>query len=191
MKDKQSGGKRLHFNIIDVLVLLLLVAVVVILVTKIGAVTGQQSANTNSPSAAPVSGPSADFVPEFRFEAVATRLDNDLAAQLAADAKAANRLYNNYRLCNAYITEVTVTPSRMTVQNSDGTPVAVDDPLHSDVCFRVEASTVGEDQYASVDGNFNTFLGSYEIRVGKQYPLKTMTVELNTVIVSMEVLADD
>ena len=191
MKDKQSGGKRLHFNIIDVLVLLLLVAVVVILVIKIGAVKAQQDADAKPAAVASVSGPSEDFVPEFRFDVVAAGLDNALAAQLAADAEAANRIYNSYRLRGAYITEVAVTPSRMTVLSSDGTPVAVDDPLHSDVRFTVEASTADEEYYTDVDGNFNTYLGSQEIRVGKQYTLKTMTVEVNTMIVSMEVLADD
>lgn len=178
--------KRIKLNIIDILLLVLLIAIVVIIVTGITA--AKRSAQAEVPvSIAPVSGPPADFAPNLRFEAVAYGLEPDLAERIADDP--ANRIYNGFKLCDAYITKAVVEPAFTTVV-IDGAAQLAEDPAYRNVRFTVEAQLSPTDYYTMISGNLNAYLGSQEVRLGKGYTLKTMTVEVLTTITDMELTHD-
>lgn len=180
---------RFRFNIIDVLVVLLLIGLIVLLVTrKAPAQTAPAQEPAPAAEAVATSGPPADFAPNLRFTAVAYGLDNALAEKIAADPQ--NRIYNGYQLYNAYIVSSEVVPSTLTQIGDDGDPVSCEDPLHSDVIFVVEACLGSGDPYVNISGNFNACLGSQEVRLGKLYTLKTLSIELATTVIAMEAPID-
>lgn len=183
MKEKQTETRRFRFNIIDVLVIAVLVAVAVILVIKVQAMKAERDANSTN-VVLPISGPVEDFVPNMEFEALAEGLPRDVAEKIVADTS--NRVYNSTKLLDAYVTEATLEPYYITAVSEDGTAYTVEDPQYANVRFVVQASST--DATSNVFGNFNPILGSQEIRMGKNYTLKTMSYELVTTITRVEAL---
>lgn len=179
--------KRAKFNIIDILIVLLLIAVIVIVVT--GVTAARKTAQAETPvTAAPIAGPPAEFAPNLRFEVVACGLEPELAEKIAAAEE--NRIYNGFQLCDAYIVSAVVEPSTVTDTSGDAAR-QIDDPAHRNVRFTVEAQLHASDYYTTISGNRNAYLGSQEVRLGKAYTLKTMTVEVLTTVTGLEWIADD
>ena len=189
MKEQTAGSKRFRFNVIDVLVLLVLAAVVFIIVTKAGAAKQQAAASSSAETAAAVSLQPGDITPNVRFEVLAENVRKDAAASILAGVQQANRINNNYRLLSAYISaEPVIEPCYVYAVGADGALQSAEDPDHVNLRFTVDAYISKSDYYTSVDGNFSLCLGSQDLRLGKSYTLKTMTIELATTIVALEEL---
>lgn len=183
MKKTSSEKKRFPLNIIDVLVLLLLVAVAVIVLKKVTAVKTHQVVQSDPASVADVYKDPAELDHDHfnvLFEAVADKLDPAFAETLKHSVEQnANRINNSFSMQDAYITRVELEPCL----SETGEELAGCVNLH----FYIEAYIHYGDYYTNADGNFNPNLGSQDLRIGKAYMLKTMEIELSTVIVAMEV----
>lgn len=181
MKQASSEKKRFPLNIIDILVILLLVAVVVIVVKKVTAVKTQQAAAGSSSRPAIFIAPDALDHGRFnvRFEAVAEDLDPAFAETVKASVEQdANRIENAFTMQDAYITQVTLEASE-----KDGAELVT-------LRFFVEAYINYGDYNTMVEGVPNPNFGSQDLRLGKNYVLKTMRIELDTVITALEVVND-
>ena len=177
MEQKNTEKKRYRFNIIDLLVLVVLIGLVVLLVVSIGNSYRNQKEKDlkEAEDALPVSGPPADFEWNLRYEVLSEEMDEALAKTVVEEGLRENRINNAYRMQNAYITDAVIEPAE------EG-KVAVR--------FQVLAYVNFGDYYTSVDGNFNPYVGSFDIRIGKPYTLKTMTIEVAGVITDLEVLRE-
>ena len=181
--NEKATGKRFHWNIIDLLVLLLLAAIVVLVVVKLVSAGTQKAADPGTEPAS-ISGPPAEFEANLRFECLAEGVESELARRIAENP--VNRIYNGYKLCDGYIVKIVTEPCYLTLAGENGTALQIEDPDRVNLRFTVEAVVRDSDPYSSISGNFNAILGSQEIRVGKAYTLKSMAIELQTTITALE-----
>lgn len=186
MKEKTTEKKKLRLNIIDVIVILLLVAVVVVGAIKLADVRAEQARANDASDSEPISGPPEDFVPNVRFEVLAEGVSREVAETVVNDPN--NRLCNSFRLLNAYIVSAELEPCMETVLAADGTLVEAENPARANIRFVIDAYVMLGDYYTIVNGNFNTYLGSQDLRIGKQYIVKTMTVEVTGITTALQVL---
>ena len=98
-----------------------------------------------------------------------------------AKKQVGGQLMSNGDLVTAHITQVTAEPATTIVMDENGAPVSVINPEKFDMYFVVDATTVPTDDIYSV--------GSQEIRVGKAHIMKTVFLELNGQITTMEEVA--
>ena len=185
--NEKASEKRFRFNLVDLLVLLLLAVIVVLIVVNLISAGAKNRAEKVVEQAA-ISGPPADFRPNLRFEVLAEGLDAELARRIAEEPD--NRIYNGYKLCDAYIVKAVTEPCMVTLLDSSGEARSVEDPDRLNVRFTVEGLVKEGDAYSSIAGNFNAYLGTQEIRLGKPYTLKTMSIELQTVVTALEAPID-
>ena len=166
----EQKEKRIKLNVIDYIVLAIVLAAVVFLLVR-GLGLGQSSKTepdiaTENACAAP-----ADFSPDLRVQMVLEDVSSELAERIAASQY--RRLYNSFTLLNAYITDITLQP------REDG---------RTDVLFQVEAVTDFNQPDTVIGGNRNAMIGAYEIRVGNEYTLKTMDIQVKVIVTDMELL---
>lgn len=186
LKERKTKGKRL--NIIDIFVLLLLAAIVVFLVIRgIGLYRAAQvleveSAERNENARLMPE----NFKPNLRVVLVCRQVENAEAERIGqAEFR---RLYNNYSLLNAYISDIRVQPSVLHTVNAAGKELETQSDVLSDIVFTIDAQVDLANPDSVIDGNFNPLIGSQELRIGKQYILKTMELEITTTVTDMEIL---
>ena len=154
-------------NIIDILILLVLVAAIAFAVVKVVGRSGADGADA------------ADALsePNLRFEMTTDELSKTLAdsiqtALTAGKTKVGNveaeagRIYNGDKLIDACVTKVTAEPGE-----TDGSYV-----LH----ITVEAKATPSSGHYSV--------GTQEVRIGRDYTVKTVDIEMLGTVSAMEKL---
>ena len=169
--ENKPEKKRFHFNVIDVLVILVIAALAAVLILKRSAVK-QQAAAESSVAAEAISGVCEK--PNLRYTVISEPLEPEFADAVIDTLNEANRIHNAGKLQDAYITGHSVD--------------APDEDGLVRVRFTVEAVEPFGDYYTIVDGNQSPHLGGQDIRVGRGYTLKTMRLELSTTILALEVL---
>ena len=186
LKERKTKGKRL--NIVDILVLLLLAAIVVFLVIRgIGLYRAAQvleveSAERNENARLMPE----DFKPNLRVVLVCRQVENSEAERIGqAEFR---RLYNNYSLLNAYVSDIQIQPSVLHTVNAAGKELETKSDVLSDIVFTVDAQVDLANPDSVIDGNFNPLIGNQELRIGKQYILKTMELEITATVTDMEIL---
>lgn len=112
----------------------------------------------------------------IRYEVVCPDVDVD-ASEFAA-SHIGGQLMNSGKLLDGCITDCVVEPHTEVVLDADGNPKAVEDPSCRDLRFTIEAKVNEGDSIYSV--------GSQELRVGKEYIVKTLDMEFNGNITAIE-----
>lgn len=160
---------RLKLNIVDIAVLIVLAAAIVFLLVR---VLGQNSRKADAGSACDnACTVPADYSPNLRAQMLLEDVSPELAARISATEY--RRIYNNFTLLDAYITDISVQ------QREDG---------RADILFEVAARVDTEKPDAMIDGNFNPIIGDREVRVGCEYILKTLDIQLNVIVTDLEIL---
>lgn len=167
---QNATKQRKKLNYIDILVIVLLAALVILLVIR--GISALKASKMPVPEQAKQDARTVpdDFQPNFRVTLVCRAVTEDEAARIAATEY--RRLYNNYTLLPAYITDIRL------AETEEGT----------DIYFTVEAYTDPTGPMAMIGGNFNPIISDRELRVGKLYTLKTMDIEIDTTVTDMEIL---
>ena len=178
--------KRYHFNIIDALVLVLVLALAAFVVLRVLRPGSRDPAPVETEA---ISGPDASFAPNLRFECTAYGLEPALAERITREP--ANRIYNSYKLYDAYIVDAAIEPALTVLAGPDGQALSAEDPTKVHLRLTVEAYVDPQTLNAQIGGNFNALVGTQEVRLGKPYTLKTMTVELPTTVTQLEILEND
>lgn len=174
-------------NIIDIIVIVLILAAIGFLIYrgvslyKATQVLEVENKNTNENARTMPE----NFMPNLRVTMVCKSVDEAMAERVASSEFL--RLYNNYALLDAYISNIEIVPSE--VENDEGKPFK--SSTRVDIIFTVDAKVDLVNPDSVIEGNFNPVIGNMELRIGKTYPLKTMEIEVNTVITDMEILYDD
>lgn len=186
MKKRILHEKRL--NIIDIIVLLLLAAIVVFLVIR--GIGLYRAAQVLEVERAERNGNARlmpeDFQPNLRVVLVCRQVKNAEAERIGqAEFR---RLYNNYSLLDAYISDIRIEPSMLHTVNAAGKELETKSDAYSDIVFTIDAQVDLANPDSVIDGNFNPLIGNQELRIGKQYILKTMELEITTAVTDMEIL---
>ncbi len=158
-------GKNGKLNLVDLVIVLVLVAAVVFVALRFFSDKTETLGSENTLSA-----------PNLRFdvvcEDVAPELKDNLILALSGETQniggntvAMTRLFNSNKLVDAQIVETADTA------NEDGTV---------NVRFTVEA--------AAVISNGAYSVGTQEVRVGKEFNVKTLNIEIKGVVFAMEKL---
>lgn len=186
MSEQKKQRKKL--NIIDLIIILLLLAAVVFLVSR--GIRSYRAAqilevekNDQIQNACRMP---EDFQPNLRVELVYKNVERTEAERITKAEYL--RLYNSYVLLDAYITEMRLQPSVLRSVDRDGKEVCAESASLVDIRFTVDAQVDLSNPDSVIDGNFNPLIGSQELRIGKQYILKTMEIEIAVLVTDMEIL---
>lgn len=109
------------------------------------------------------------------FTVEAKKLPRDLVTEL----KTGDQIFSQYKLQNAYITEINVKPTLKSFVDDDGTVMTYDDEEEVILEATIDAEVVSSGPYLD--------LGGQEVKVGLQFILKTMDVEVTSDIKHIEV----
>lgn len=168
MKILDQKGKLFgKINLIDLIVVLVLVAVVAAVGWKLAGPSVTDALSSNGTT--------------IRYEVLCTKVDPD-ACEFAA-TQIGGQLMSSGDLMDGYITDCVVEPHKEVVLDADGNPQQVEDPSVRDLRFTIETKV-------SEAGNAYS-VGSQELRVGKTHIVKTMDLEFNGYITSMEKVTAD
>lgn len=188
MKDREKPRRRL--NIIDLIVIVLLLAATAFLIFRgisfyqATQVLEVENKDTNENARAMPDG----FTPNVRVTMVCRQVDLKLAERI--ETAEFLRIYSNFSLQDAYISEIRLKPSEVAVVNAQGKTTITRSKTTVDIYFTVDAQVDLANPDAVIEGNFNPMIGSTEMRVGKSYVLKTMELEVTTQITDVEILYD-
>lgn len=170
MKLFGKGGK---FNIIDIIVALVLIVAIVFAVVHFVGKRRDQASEEKVQEIEEVSRP------DFRFNVICEDVPADLArnikesvssktVQIGEETADAARIYNNRKLIPAWITDCSAAPGK--------------DETCMDLSFTVEAcAKIHQGAYV---------VGMQEVRLGKEYILKTLMVEVSGVVTGMEAIGE-
>lgn len=188
LEDQKKPRKRI--NIIDVIVIVLLLAAVGFLVFRgISLYQATQVLEVeNKDTKKNARAMPEDFTPNLRVTLVCKDVDRDLAERI--EAAEFLRLYNTFSLLDAYISDIELKPSELVAVNAQGKTVITRSKTKVDITFTVDAQVDLVNPDSVIEGNFNPMIGSAEMRVGKNYVLKTMEIEVSTQITDVEILYD-
>lgn len=159
---------RIKLNVIDFAVIAVVLAAVAFLIVR-GVGVRQNSKNAPETAVENACTAPAGFAPDLRVQMVLEDISSDLGERIASSQY--RRLYNSFTLLDAYITDVTVQP------REDG---------RVDVWFVVEAATDFDQPDMMIGGNCNAMIGTHEVRIGNEYILKTMDIQVNAIVTDME-----
>ena len=170
MKLFGKGGK---FNIIDIIVVLLLIAVIVFAVVHFTGKNKEEDSETLAPENEELQ------EPDLRFTVFCENVPADLAENMEASVNGdpirvdgrdidARRLNNNREMIPARITDI-----RMEAGEKEGC---------RNVRFTVEAAA------KLYKGAYQ--IGTQEVRLGKEYLLKTLVIEVPGIVTEMEAIGE-
>lgn len=151
-------------NLIDLIVILVLVFIV--------AAVGWKLAGNRIASAVENLG----GVPTVRYEVLCTNVDPDTCDY--AVAHIGEQLMSNGDMVDAHITDCVIEPNYTTCLDNNGNALQVENPAAYNLRFTIEANVPKTNNAYAV--------GSQEIRVGKAHIVKTVLLEINGSITSME-----
>ena len=168
MKLLDDKGKLFgKVNIIDLLVVLVLIAGVAAVAWKLGGSAVTDAINSNAAT--------------IRYEVVCSNVDP--ATCDFAVSHVGGQLMSNGDLLDGYITDCVIEPHTEMVLDADGNPKQVEDPEVHDLRFTIETKvSQAANAYA---------VGSQEVRVGKSHIVKTVELEINGYITSIEMVDDN
>lgn len=109
------------------------------------------------------------------FTVEAKKLPRDLVTEL----ETGDQIFSQYKLQNAYITEINVEPTLKSYVADDGTMRTYEDEEEMVLQATIDAEVISSGPYLD--------LGGQEIKVGLQFILKTMDVEVTSDIKHIEV----
>ncbi len=179
MKQTQSNERApKRFNIVDVIILVLVVALVAGAVWKL--TSASTSANENAAAQDAIQ--HFDESPHMRFTVVCTGVLKDAAEKIAASDDL--QLFNGDQDLAAYITSCTVRDSQYDITGDDGMHFNFTNPDTCVVTFVAEGYF--DRDTATKDKAYQ--LGSQQLRIGKNYIMKTKSFEVNGYITAMEVV---
>ena len=163
MKVLDEKGKLFgKINLIDLIVIVVLVLILVAVGWKLAGSRIADAIESNAPV--------------MEYEVLCTEIDPDTCDY--AVAHIGDQLMSNGEMVNGTITNCVIEPHMLTVLNSEGVPVQVEDPDFHNLRFTIQSSvTETSNAYA---------VGSQELRVGKSHIVKTIMLEVTGFITSME-----
>ena len=164
MKILDSKGKLFgKINLVDCLVVLVILAVVIAAALKL---TGSSVSDLTSGSNAVT----------IRYEVLCPKIDPTTSDYAVTEI--GKQLMNSCEMIDAYITDCVIEPHIEPVEAADGTLHYVEDTTVHDLRFTIDANV----QFV---GNAYS-VGTQELRVGKSHIVKTVGLEVNGTILSME-----
>lgn len=168
MKVLDEKGKLFgKINLIDLIVIVLLVLVVAAVGWKLAGNRITAAIESNAPT--------------IEYEVLCTQVDPDTCDY--AVAHIGDQLMSNGDMMNANITNCVIEPHYTMVLDADGNPKQVEDPDVHNLRFTIRANVLESANAYSV--------GSQELRVGKSHIVKTVKLEVNGFITSMEEVKAD
>lgn len=173
---------------IDVIVILLLIAVIAFFVVRGVSVyrAAQVLEVENKDQNRNARMMPEDFTPNLRVTLICRSVKSTDADRICRAQYL--RLYHNFFLLDAYVSSIVQQPCILRTVSSSGKELLVESEDLVDLCFTVDAQVDLSNPDSVIDGNFNPLIGSQELRIGKQYTLKTMELELSTTVTDMEIL---
>ncbi len=119
---------------------------------------------------------SAKNIPPVTIEVVCYDVDPEVAE--FAGTQAGTQLMNSGEMLDAYIVDCVVSDSMTVMIDQNGVPQAVSNPAYRTLTFTVEAA---------VEPTANAYaIGTQELRAGKTYLIKSLTLEIPGIITAME-----
>lgn len=147
------------WNWVDTLVIVLIAAAVILFFNRDKVAGGVAPSNKRS----------------ITFTVEAKKLPKDLITEL----KTGDQIFSQYKLQNAYITEINVKPTLKSFVGDDGTVKSFEDNEEMVLEATIDAEVLSSGPYLD--------LGGQEIKVGIQFILKTIDVEVTSDIKHIEV----
>lgn len=147
------------WNWVDTLVIVLIAAAVILFFNRDKVAGGVAPSNKRS----------------ITFTVEAKKLPKDLITEL----KTGDQIFSQYKLQNAYITEINVKPTLKSFAADDGTVKSFEDNEEMVLEATIDAEVLTSGPYLD--------LGGQEIKVGIQFILKTIDVEVTSDIKHIEV----